>query len=136
MRCTERVRFVDFPTRQHRVAVQHGAVGGSVVGYEYDRASRRTKTVYLGSVCADGNPDHLEQTLRLLTGNVLNGQPAQATAGNLEAVRDWLERHGSYRRRPFALEEERAAARRVREEHERQQVERIPAELRERLEAQ
>ena len=84
----------------------------AVVGYEYDWANQRTRTARLGSVCIDGSPDQLEQALRLLTGEVPNGQPVQATTVNQEVVRDQFERHGAYRR--CELE-----ARRVREEHER-----------------
>lgn len=109
----------------------------AVVGHEYDRVAKRRRAVYLGNVCIGGNPDHPEQALRLLERKILNGQPVQAIAGNWEAVREWLARYGPYRRQQLALQKkEEEETRRVREEHERLQLERITAELRERLEAE
>lgn len=107
--------FLCVQCRLVRCAEQSAAV----VGYECDGANQCTRTARLGSVCIDGSPGQLEQALRVLTGEVLNGKPVQATTVNLKVVRDQFERHRPYHRCQLAPQKEEDEARRVREEHER-----------------
>ena len=113
-----------------------GERSAAIVGYEYDTKRQRTRTVYLGSVRIDGDPDMPERAVRLRPGRTLDGHPVQLTTEHLEHVQRWLVRNGTYRHTKY-LEEEAQRRRRLEEEIEEQvRVARIEADLRARLEAQ
>lgn len=120
----------------HIKAPRDGAPSAAIVGYEYDGASQRTRTVYLGSVLVDADPGAPERALRLQSGKTLRGQAFELTREHLELVRNWLEAHGTYRRRQReaedALERQRLAQRAA----ESRLREHIEAEMRAALEQQ
>lgn len=108
----------------------------AIVGYEYDTASQRTRTVYLGSIRIDANPDWPERAVRLRPDRTLDGQTVELTHERLAQVSQWLEAHGTYRhnQRMEALARERV--RKYQEQKEQERVAAIETELRSRLEAQ
>lgn len=115
---------------------RQGERSAAIVGYEYDTKRQRTRTVYLGSVRIDGDPDMPERAVRLRPGRTLDGHPVGLTTEHLEHVQSWLVRNGTYRHTKY-LEEEAQRRRRLEEEIEEQvRVARIEADLRARLEAQ
>lgn len=120
----------------HIKAARAGAPSAAVVGYEYDSANQRTRTVYLGSVLVDANPEQPEQALRLQAGKTLRGAPFEATDEHLALVRNWLEAHGTYRRRQREAEQALERERLARLEAEDRLKERIEAQLRTALEQQ
>lgn len=120
----------------HIKAPRNGAPSAAVVGYEYDTTSKRTRTVYLGSVQVDADPDEPGRALRLQPGKLLCGQPFALTSEHLELVRDWLEEHGSYREMQRDAQRALELERIVEAEAQDRLRGRIEAELRVALEGQ
>lgn len=120
----------------HIKHLRDGEQSAAIVGYSYDEASRRTRTIYLGSVRVDANPDHPHRAVRLRPNKSLNGQLVQLTPERLDLVRSWLEEHGTYRTKQRAADEAAMYYRIQLEEQERCRMERIETELRARLESQ
>lgn len=58
-----------------------------LVRYEYSSVSKRSKTVYVGSLRLDADPAYVEHGLRLREGSALS-------VLELEVVREWLSKHG------------------------------------------
>ena len=111
-----------------------GDRSAAVVGYEYNRERGRTRTVYLGSVRVDANPDAPEAALRARPNTMLGGLPYRVTPEHLEVVREWLMAHGSYLAKKLQEEETERLNRARIEEQERFRIERLTESLRKRFE--
>lgn len=115
---------------------REGERSAAIVGYEYDTARQRTRTVYLGSVRIDANPNSPARAVRLRPDRELDGQPVELTPERLIQVSEWLEAHGTYRETQRKEELNRERVRKYHEQKEQEWIASIEAELRLRLEAQ
>jgi hypothetical protein len=120
----------------HIKKLRGGEKSASIVGYIYDDATRRTKTIYLGSVRADANPNRPEGAVRLRPNISLEGAAVELTLERLEVVRMWLEEHGTYRAKQAAEEQAWINERNWKEIEEQSRRSVIETELRIRLEGQ
>lgn len=120
----------------HIKSLRAGELSAAIVGYTYDEKTKRTRTVYLGSVRADADPEDPARATRLRPGAQLGGKPVVLTSERLDKVRCWLAENGTFYAKALAARAEaRAQAER---EAQRLALERqaIEASLRTRLEAQ
>ena len=85
------------PPREGRSAV-------TLVTHVYDTVTKRTRTVYLGSLSIWLDPASIPANSRIPPGTALHGIRLSPTSGrglepeDLALVRNWLEAHGSHRR--------------------------------------
>lgn len=122
----------DFHIKQPR----QGERSAPIVGYEYDKVRQRTRTVYLGSVRIDANPNSPARAVRLRPNPELDGQLVELTPERLIQVSEWLEAHGTYRHNQRMEELHQERVRKYQEQKEQERVAGIEAELRLRLESQ
>lgn len=123
-------------------AARPGRSTATIVTHIYNHGTRRTETVYLGSVSIELDPDSLPGEGTIQPGERAYGISLSPGAGrsfaaeDLAIVRDWLELNGSYRRDQLAeWAQRRAESARQAAEREALRAE-LETELRPKLEAE
>jgi hypothetical protein len=94
---------------------REGRSAATLVTHVYDTVTKRTKTIYLGSLSVWLDPASIPAHSRIPPGGTLHGIRLSPTSGrgmepeDLTLVRAWLEAHGSHRRLQAREEERRRA---------------------------
>jgi len=119
---------IHIPTR-----TRPGRATASIYCYPYNKTTGKTMTRYVGSFRVDLNPDAVPREAELQPGERRDGITVSAEApfmlgpAHLEAIRAWLEVHGTYRRmlaeQVSRAEEERTALKAAVREEVRRELE-------------
>lgn len=122
-------RFIIKPPRR-------GAQRATLTTHHYDLETRRTQTIYLGSVDIRLDPERVRQGLadegiHIKPGAVASCIPFVADAGVRSEIADWLQVHGTYAQ--IELAALRAKERQLEAEHTARRL--VEAEVRKRIEA-